>query len=313
MAAPRILVTGATGLIGRQALPALAAAGFVPLALSRSGRPLPGAAESLAADLRDPAAMAGAVRAAGASHLLHLAWAGGPERMRTPENLDWAGATLALLRAFAAAGGRHAVLAGSSAEYDWTDPSGRFSEDAALRPASLYGAAKAATGTLAMAAAPALGLGVAVARIFFVYGPGEPAGRLLGDLLAGLRAGRPVPCTDGRQRRDYLAAADAAAALAHLAARGVTGPVNVGSGTAVAVGELVATLARLMGRPDLPRPGARARPPGDPPLIEADTTRLAATGFRPRFAPGPAGLAAGLAELLAAEGLAAGAATGVPA
>jgi uncharacterized protein YbjT (DUF2867 family) len=40
----RLLVTGATGLIGRATLPALAAQGFSVVAASRTGAALPGAA-----------------------------------------------------------------------------------------------------------------------------------------------------------------------------------------------------------------------------------------------------------------------------
>ncbi len=76
--------------------------------------------------------------------LLHLGWYVEPGRFwNTPENVRWVEASLALLRAFAAAGGRRAVLAGTSAEYDW-DAAGEPCNElrTPLRPATLYGAAK---------------------------------------------------------------------------------------------------------------------------------------------------------------------------
>lgn len=297
-AAPRILVTGAGGLIGRAAVPALARAGFAVIAAGREAALPPGAAEAVAADLLAPGGPERLVQAARASHLLHLAWAGGRDRWGGAANLDWAAASLALFRAFAEAGGQRILGAGSCAEYDW-GAGPVLAEDAPLRPATLYGAAKAATGSLLLAAAPALGVSAAWARIFFVWGPGEPEGRLLGDLVAGLRAGRPVETTDGLQERDFLHVDDLGAGLALLAGSALRGAVNLGSGEALAVRAIVLGLARGAGREELVRLGLRPRPAGDPPRLVADVTRARAElGFRPRL-----GLAEGIADILAREGL----------
>ena len=52
-----------------------------------------------------------------ATHLVHLAWCATGDYLTSPINIEWVEASLALLRAFALAGGRRAVLAGSVAEY----------------------------------------------------------------------------------------------------------------------------------------------------------------------------------------------------
>ena len=277
----RVLVTGATGLIGQETCAALAGAGHEVVALSRSGRDVAGAAETIAVDLLDETATVPALRGAGAEALVHLAWYDGPGRMGAKDNLDWAAATIRLVRTFAEAGGRRVIGAGSCAEYDWRD-AGPFSEGAALNPQSLYGIAKARTGQMLMDAAPQLGLAMAWARIFFVYGPGEPEGRLLGDVIAGLRAGRPVPCTDGLQERDFMATPEIGRALAHMLDCGAEGPVNVASGDCIPVRDLIGAVADHMGGADLVQLGARTRPPDDPPRIAADVTCLRALGFIPR-------------------------------
>lgn len=287
----RILVTGASGLIGRAVMPPLRRLGYEVVGLSRSGD-----TELRGHLLRDPEA---AAELAQADTLLHLAWADGPHRMHDIANLNWVVATLRLLQAFAANGGRRAVLVGSCAEYDWSQ-GGRFAEESPIRPRSVYGAAKAATCLAALGAAGALGISLAWARPFFVYGPKEGEGRLLGDLVRGFRQGVPVPCSDGRQRRDYLHVDDLASALAQVTDSSVEGAVNIGSGRAVEVRELVLTAVRLAGCDHLVHLGARPRAPGDPDVIEADITRLRdETGFRPRF-----DLESGLAAVLKEEGLA---------
>lgn len=295
MTAPHVLLTGASGLIGRQCVPALLAAGYRVTVLSRSGA-APDGAKALQADLLDHAATEAAVAEAKATHLLHLAWhAGARDRWTSPANLDWVSATFALVQAFAASGGTRAVGVGSCAEYDWSAVALR--EDTPLRPATLYGAAKAAAGLALTKAAPALNLSFAWARPFFCFGPGEPPGRLFGDLVNGLKADEPVDCTDGEQRRDFLHTADIAAALTALLSSNVQGPINVASGTAISVRDLIMEAANQLGRPDLIRLGAIQRPATDPPLLAADTTRLnEEVGFKPRYT-----LQTGVGQVLAAE------------
>lgn len=281
----RVLLTGATGLIGRHCAAPLRAAGFEVLSASRSGH------DGIALDLLDGLAVRAAIAQHKPSHLIHLAWHDGPNRYHDPANLDWAKATLDMMRAFRDAGGTRAVCVGSCAEYDWTRGA-VFAEDAPLAPASLYGAAKvaAAKAITNLDSAP----GHAWARVFFCYGPGEPKGRLLGDLISGLRAGEAVDCTDGEQARDFLHVSDIAEALVAILQSDITGPVNIGHGQATPVKTLIGEVAAQMNRPDLIRLGARSRPADDPDEITADVTRLRkATGWAPRL-----DLAAGIRDVL---------------
>ena len=292
----RVLITGGTGLIGRRTVLALKQAGYYVIALSRAAAQ-DGADLTIQCDLLDDRSTTHAIAQAEATHLVHLAWHDAPQgRWTAAENVDWAAASLHLVRQFAAYGGRHMVGAGSCAEYDWSYEV--LTETTPLNPSTLYGKAKAATGTLLTQAATDLGLTVAWARIFFCYGPGEPRGRLLGDLIHGLRIGETVACTDGLQRRDFLHTDDIAAALVHLLSQGAEGPFNVASGSAIQVRELIETTAELAGRPDLIELGARARPADDPPILRANVERLAAIGFRPQIE-----LEDGLADCLRAVGM----------
>ncbi len=284
MKSRRVLVTGATGLIGRQTVLPLKARGFTVIAMTHGKGAVADADETIVGDLLDSAAMKSVVREAAASHLVHLAWHGDiSNRWNSLANLDWAGATLQLVHRFAEEGGKGAVLAGSCAEYDWGG-GGSFAEDDDLGPRSLYGQAKAATGVLLTSASQHLGMTLAWARIFFCYGPGESQGRLIGDLVSGLSANRIVECTDGQQLRDFLHTADIGKALATLLDAGAAGAVNVGSGTAVPVARVIQTVARVMGKPELIRLGAQPRPPDDPACIEAVVTRLTSEfGFKPEI------------------------------
>ncbi len=281
MSAPRVLVTGGRGLIGRQLVRQLLGAGHEVICIARGGA-TPDGARLIRADLLDGASRRAALDAAQAQHLVHLAWHSGEGRWHSDENARWADATISLMEEFAARGGQRAVAAGSCAEYDWARADHPLRESDPLAPATAYGRAKARAGQT-LSAAPPAGLSIAWGRIFFCYGPGEPPGRLLGDLLHGISSGQEVPCTDGAQRRDFLHTADVAGALIAVLKSDLEGPVNIASGKAIAVRDLIETAARRMGRPDLARLGAIARPADDPPLIEADISRLKGTGFAPRF------------------------------
>ncbi|MFY9293943.1 MAG: NAD(P)-dependent oxidoreductase [Methylorubrum rhodinum] len=367
----RVLVTGGAGFVGRPAVAALVARGFEVHALGR--RAPEGAHAFHSADLLDAGSRRAAVRAAGASHLLHLAWVTEPGRYwEAPENLDWTAASLDLVRAFHEAGGERAVVAGTCAEYDWTgieplagpsppsprkrgegrdDPvvvatsgsggegastdetpsdkpphvrlparfgddrvaealsphagrgdasalrRGHLSESAPCRPATLYGAAKDGLRRILSAYAASSGLSLAWGRLFYLYGPGEAPGRLVGEAARALLAGRRFATSVGHQRRDFLPVTDAGEAFAALLDSGVEGPVNIGSGAAVPVRTILETLGRLTGRPELIDFGARPLPPTEPARIEADIRRLTdEVGFRPRLT-----LDEGLRATLAAD------------
>ena len=270
----RVLVTGAGGFIGRQTLGPLRERGFEVHPVGRAQ----------GFDLLAPGAAAAAVDAARPTHLLHLAWYAEHGRFWTaPENLAWVGATLDLLRAFAEAGGERAVIAGTCAEYDWS-VGGRCVEDSTpLAPATLYGAAKHGLHEVLRAYASQAGVSLAWGRVFFCFGPYEPAGRLFPSVARALLAGREAPVTHGTQLRDFLAVDELGDAFAALLDSAVRGPVNVASGEPIALRELVELIAQAIGRPELVRFGAVDPRPGEPDELVADVARLAdEVGWRPR-------------------------------
>ena len=72
-------------------------------------------------------------------------------------------------------------------------------------------------------------------------------------------------------------------------------PVNIASGSALPLAAVIDAIARIVGRPDLVRLGARPAPADDPPRLGADTRVLFdRIGFRPRF-----DLDAGLRDVVA--------------
>jgi nucleoside-diphosphate-sugar epimerase len=310
----RVLLTGASGFIGSQAVGLLVQRGFevhavssreLPAAGGPGGRggsdgpvcrsdfgpepSVPAAGQSGVswhrADLLVQDAAMALVERVQPTHLLHLAWYAEHGRFWTStENLCWVEASLRLLRAFGEAGGERAVMAGTCAEYDWS-VSGRYVEESSrLAPRTLYGASKHALESVARAWCEQVGISFAWGRIFFLHGPGEHPERLVPSVARAVLSGEPAPCSHGRQLRDFLYSADVAGAFAALLDSPVVGPVNIGSGEPVSVAEVVRLVAAAAGGPQLVRLGALAAREGEPAELVGDAARLREqVGWTPRL------------------------------
>jgi nucleoside-diphosphate-sugar epimerase len=294
----RVLLTGASGFIGRHCLAPLHRAGYEVHAVARQPLPADPACPATwhQADLLDPAGPGRLVAAIAPSHLLHLAWIATPGEFWTaPQNLDWVEASVRLLREFARQGGRRVVMAGTCAELDWANLPPACGDETPCRPATLYGACKNALRQILHAHARQAGLSAAWGRVFFLYGPHEHPRRLVPAVIASLLRGQPVPCTHGRQKRDFLHVQDGADAFTALLDSDVQGDLDLGTGEGRAVKEVVTCLAEALQGTDLIRWGAVPLPAHEPPLIQADERRLLReVGFTPRWK-----LAQGLVETIA--------------
>src|SRR6202165_5541216 len=237
----RVLVTGASGFIGAPALAALGQRGTYEIHAT-SWHPPAGPPAGITwhtGALFARERIRPLLSRIGASHLLHLAWSVEPGIFRdSSENWAWKDASLSLFRDFADTGGMRIVAAGTCGEYARDGTS--LSEVAtAERPESLYGEAKLATWRGLESLAGETGLSAAWGRVFFLYGPREHPKRLVASGIRALLLGERAATTAGLQRRDFLHVEDVASALAALADSEVRGPVNIASGFAVEVRDLV--------------------------------------------------------------------------
>jgi len=273
----RVLVTGATGFIGRQSLLPLLDRGYDVHALY-SKKPIEIDPRVIwhSSNLLEHDAAKDICFTVRPTHLLHFAWYVNPSDYKTsPENSRWVKATLALVNAFTENGGTRATLAGTCMEYDWTVPQDFLSEDTSpIAPETMYGKAKNETRLSVEKYASENGLSVAWGRIFFLYGPYEAPGRLVSYVINALLSNEPALCTPGEQIRDYSHVRDVGSAFAALLDSNVKGVVNIGSGTDVALKNVLLSIGDILGRRDLIKLGAKPAPQNEPPRVVADMRRL---------------------------------------
>jgi nucleoside-diphosphate-sugar epimerase len=270
-----ILLTGGSGFVGRAILDQLLADGHNVTAVFRNRKPRH-SSPNLALRSLDLLRSTGEelqdlIRESAATHCVHAAWyTNHADYLVSAQNTDWLAASLRLVEAFYAAGGDRFIGLGTCIEYDCQEDGGRLTERTTpLRPNTLYGQSKLAL----FRSLEARGGDYGWARVFFVYGEGDRAGRLLPSVINKIAAGTTAAADFGGLARDYIHVADLAAMISSLTTGSLQGAVNVATGTATTVADIIRTTADLLGRAELADVNDRCDP-AQPRLIVANTSRF---------------------------------------
>jgi nucleoside-diphosphate-sugar epimerase len=214
------------------------------------------------------------------TQLLHLAWYTEHGKFWTAkDNSEWLEASLNLMNCFYANGGKRFVFAGSVAEYDWHE--GQCTEGVTPEvPHTLYGQTKKAFTDALLKFSRDNNKSAAIGRVFFLYGPGEPQGRIIPAVIHAIKNQEIFKCTDGTQVRDFMYVGDVADAMATLVDSNVQGIVNIASGEAHSLKAIILNILKQMqaagydANIDSIQFGALARGANDPDLLTASTKRL---------------------------------------
>lgn len=277
----RVLVTGASGFIGRHLTARLVAGGAEVATLGRTAAGPQPLLPQHVADVGDSEAVMAALVASRPDVVVHLAGHVTGTRdasavMPTAEaNLI---GTIHLLTAAVSSGLRpRIVLAGSMEE-----PDGAVGHAV---PQSPYAAAKWASAGYVRMFEALYGLDVVHLRLFMTYGPGpQDERRLVPFVVRALLDGRRPQLSSGTRRVDWVYVGDVVDALvaAVVAERPGATPIDIGSGERESVRALVERIAKMLGRGDLVRFGeVEDRPMECEPQADLTMARLR-LGWRPR-------------------------------
>ncbi|MGE0639590.1 MAG: GDP-mannose 4,6-dehydratase [Thermoanaerobaculia bacterium] len=295
--AHRVLVTGATGFVGRRLVAQLVRSGHAVGGVAIDGAAQMTGVEWFAVDVRDAGALVRVVDAFSPDRIVHLAALShvGESWRRIPDyyaiNVEGAG------NLFSAARGRATIFMSSAEVYGLVpDHEQPIREIRALAPRTPYALTKAAAERMALAA------GATVVRSFNLIGPGQATNFALPDFAAQLaaieRGERPAELAVGNlsARRDFVHVDDAVDALVRLVTRPQPGEIfNLASGEDRSISELLDKMVELAGievrRVEDP---TRLRPV-DVARLCGDASRLRNLGWEPRR-----GVERGLADVLAA-------------
>ena len=182
------------------------------------------------------------------------------------------------------------LLIGSGDEYGYVLPDELpISESTPLRPGNIYAVTKISQGNLGQVYARAYGLEVVIVRAFNHIGQGQTDTfvvpgfcKQIADIEAKGDEG-VIRVGNLEAKRDITDVRDVVRAYRLLADKGISGEIyNVGSGKAIAIGDILGILIGLSkAKITVEQDPARMRP-SDTPVIEADITKLAAcTGWKP--------------------------------
>jgi len=247
----KILVTGASGFLGRHVVRALLARGHQITAVARNAeraRALgwPSDVNFIACDIHTQHLDVGTLGQADA--VLHLAWPGLPNYKALYHFEDTLFADYRFLKNLVLAGHRHLLVTGTCFEYGMQN--GRLDEWTETRPSNPYGLAKDSLRKFLETLKAERPFTLQWARLFYLYGEGQNAGSLLAQLERALENGdEEFPMSGGEQLRDYLPVQRVATSLVRLVEHPeCDGVVNICSGTPVSIRTMVEEFTKGKGK-----------------------------------------------------------------
>ena len=245
----KILLTGVTGLIGKEVIKPLLDMGYEISALTIDDNNPECSVEWIKCNIFDENSLKSAVEKVKPTHLLNFAWATTGDYLTSDINLEFVKAGKNLIKFFKENGGKRAVYVGTCFEYQFKDEP--LKEDGELNPQTLYAKSKDSLHKYAEEFCKENGISFGYGRIFFVFGRKENEKRLTAHIIKSLREGNEVNIINGDFVRDYMYAKDIAGAFAKLVDSDVEGSVNICTGKGISLKDYALTIAQKIGREDL--------------------------------------------------------------
>jgi dTDP-6-deoxy-L-talose 4-dehydrogenase (NAD+) len=206
--------------------------------------------------------------------IIHAAWYAEPGKyLESDLNIECLSGTINFAKAATEEKVQKFVGVGTCFEYDLTS-SNPLDIDSQLNPLSLYSRAKASTFKLLEKLFNNHKVDFLWTRVFYLYGEGEDSRRLVAVLRSKLSEGKVVDLTSGNQIRDFMDVELAGSLIADASLSKNVGPFNICSGIGVSIRELAENIADEFGRRDLLNFGALEDNITDAPYVVGVTSKI---------------------------------------
>lgn len=247
----KVLVTGATGLIGKELITPLLNRGFKIYAIRTKEDPSDNKDVNwVTGNLFDEVFIGDIMKEIKPEYLLNMAWATTGDYLSSDINYKFLTAGLNLIRCFKENGGKKAVYAGTCFEYKFKNEKLKETDELdAMKNNYVFCKNKLheIVGYYCQNNKIDFGWG----RIFYVYGHNEDKTRLTGMVIDKLSHNEEVVITSGPLQKDYMYTKDIAAAFAAFLDSGICGTVNICTGRSISIKEYVLTIADKLNKRNL--------------------------------------------------------------
>lgn len=255
----RVVLTGSTGLIGKEAIKPLEDLGFEVFCLTSKN-----------CNLFDEVAVQEFFKEVKPQYLLHFAWYTKEGYLESDLNPKYVEASLNMLKIFKNNGGKRAIFAGTCFEYRFKDEPLKETDE--LNPQSLYAKCKCELREKAEKYSEENDISFGWGRIFYVFGRNEHPNRFTSYIINNLKSNKPVEIKYGQLIKDYMYTKDIAAAFVKFLDSEVKGCVNICTGNEISLSYYATMIAEKLEKEDFLE--IKNETTSQPSKIIGDNTRL---------------------------------------
>lgn len=267
----KVLVTGATGLIGKELIKPLQEAGFNIYAITIDDNNPDNGVNWIKGSLFDEKFIADTMEKVKPEYLLNMAWATTGDYLKSDINYKFLNAGINLLKYFKDNAGKRVIYAGTCFEYKFKDEPLKEADELETEK-TVYTFAKNKLHEIAEYFCKMHNISFGYGRIFYVYGRNEDKTRLTGMIIDKLSRNEKVIIKSGKLIKDYMYTKDIASAFVKFLDSSVEGVVNICMGDAISIKDFALTIGKIMSKEDLII--FKDEQSNQPPIIVGDNSRL---------------------------------------
>lgn len=270
----KILITGATGFVGKQVVKHLSTLDVEIHLIVRKGKETffnNVQSITISHNVFAESSTWWAEKCKNIDTVIHLAWYAEPGKyLDSPINEQCYEGTTDMAQGAVNAGVKRFIGIGTCFEYQFSESPLDISSP--LDPQTLYATAKVKTFNYLNKFFNENNVEFLWCRLFYLFGEGEDERRLIPFLRKNIAAGKEVELTSGDKVKDYLNIQEAGKIIANLAVNKHIGAYNVCSGKGITIKSLAENIADEYNGRSLLKFGKLERKSYDPPYIVGKKT-----------------------------------------